>query len=126
MVGAFAQLLAKFLEEFQKPQPYGPSLAEVRMWCVHYCQCYYHEESDFDVTSMEDLFIKLAGLEHCNFLNLGLLSCLADASNNKCLKVSLNNYNDAFCHTRIEKQMTRIDSYRVIINKHHNKKYDVG
>ena len=54
MEGAFAQLLAKFLAEFQKPQPYGPSVIEVRMWCVNYCQSYYHEEGDFNVTSMEE------------------------------------------------------------------------
>ena len=127
MESAFAQLLAKFLKEFQKPQPYGQTVSEVRMWCVNYCQCYSHEESDFfSVTSMDELFVKLAGLEHCNFLNLGLLEWLANASNNTCLKESLNNYDDTFCDVRIEKLMTRIRRYKVVKDKFRKKKYDVA
>lgn len=125
MESAFSQLLAKFLEEFQKPRPYGPSLIEVRLWCVKYCQCYHHEESDFNVTSMEELFIKISQLEHCNFLNLGLLESLADTSKNKCLILSLKNYNDTFCYVKIENHMTRIHSYKVVKGEYRKKKYDV-
>ena len=126
MEGAFAQLLAKFLAEFLRPQPYGPSVIEVRMWCVNYCQSYYHEEGDFNVTSMEELFMKISQLEHCNFLNLGLLECLADASDNMCLKVSLNNYDETFCDAKIEEHMKRIHSYKVVKDKYRKKKYDIG
>ena len=123
---AFKQLLGKFLTEFQKPQPYGPNLKEVILWCIDYCKFNYHGECDFDVISMESLFQKLAKLECCNFLNLGLLKCLAEASQNACLQASLENYDATFCDAKIIEQMPEMVSYKVMKHESSQKKYKSG
>ena len=123
---AFKQLLGKFLTEFQKHQPYGPSLKEVILWCINYCKFNYHGECDFNVTSMESLFQKLANLECCNFLNLGLLKCLAEASQNACLQASLENYDATFCDAKIVEQMPEMVSYKVLKGASLQKKYKNG
>ena len=126
METAFGQLLSKFLTEFQKSQPHGPSLEEIILWCIKYCKSNYHEECDFNVTSMDVLFQKLAKLECCNFLNLGLLEHLADVSKNVCLQASLKNYNTTFYDAKIVEQMPETISYKVMKGSLHRKKYKIG
>ena len=123
---AFKQLLGKVLTEFQKPQPYGPSLKEIILWCIDYCKFNYHEECDFNVISMGSLIQKLAKLECCNFLNLGLLKCLAEASQNACLQTSLENYDATFHDAKIIEQMPEMVSYKVMKDISHQKKDKVG
>lgn len=123
---AFGQLLGKFLTEFQKPKPYGASLTEVTLWCINYCKFNYHEKCNFDVTSMEGLFQKVANLEYCNFLNLGLLKYLADVSENVCLQTSLDNYDATFCDVKIVEQMPEMVNYKVMKGKSHQRKYKDG
>ena len=104
---AFNRLLGKFLDVFQRPHPLGPSLAKVKLWCTKYCVQYHHEKSNFDyVTSMESLFLRIAELKYCNFLNLGLLEHLSRVSNVTCLKDSVKNYNDTFYHTKVKDQVS--------------------
>jgi len=120
---AFGQLLRKFLEEFQRPSPNVPSVSVVKMWCNSYCKTHYHEEYDFDVSSMDSLFSRLSNLIYCNFLNVGLLEYLANVSKNKCLKESVNNYNDTFNDVKV-KETIEITRFRVMKFEIHKQKYD--
>ena len=122
---AFGKLLRKFLEEFQRPSPYRPSVAAVKMWCNNYCKIYHHEEYDFDVSSMDDLFSRLANLTYCNFLNVGLLEYLANVSENECLQESVSNYNDTFNDVKV-KETIKITKFKFRVMKFdcHQQKYD--
>ena len=40
METAFAKLLKQFVREFNRPPPNGPSLGEVKVLCINYCQCW--------------------------------------------------------------------------------------
>ena len=120
---AFGQLMAKFLEDFQRPYPHGPSLAVVRMWCNSYCKIHHHEEYNFDVSSMDDLFSRLANLSYCNFLNVGLLEYLANVSKSDCLQESVGNYNDTFSSVKV-KETIKITNFKVMKSDFHKQKYD--
>lgn len=109
MERAFSKLMAMFLNEFKKPVP--PSVDDVKMWCITYCALYEVDEAGFrDVSSIQDIFYKIAELKYCNFLTLGLLEHLAELSNNKCLIISINNYNKTFCHTEVTDQASTLTS----------------
>ena len=115
MKDAFGQLLKKFVAEFNRPPPYGPNLSEVKILCINYCGLYHHESCDFttSVSSMEDLFSKLANPVYCNFLNLGLLEYLAENVDNDCLKASIRNYDDTFCNVKIKHELNSMVGYKV-------------
>ena len=115
MHNAYAQLLKKFMREFNRPPPYGPNLGEVKVLCINYCELYRHESCDFttSVSSMDDLFSKLANPVYCNFLNLGLLEYLAENVDNECLKSSIRNYNDTFCNVKIKNELDSMAEYKV-------------
>ena len=123
MVTAYNLLLAKFLEEFMRLLPHDQSFAMAKIWCVNYCNMYHHEEFDFDVKSMEDLFIRLASLTYCNFLNIGLLEHLAAVSKNECLQISVDNYNRTFNNVKVKEAMNRIN-VKVLEGTDHKRKYD--
>ena len=111
---AFTRLLGKFLDVFQRPHPLGPSLAKVKLWCTKYCVQFHHEKSNFEyVTSMESLFLRIAKLKYCNFLNLGLLEHLSRVSNDVCLKASVKNYNDTFYHAKVRDQISTASGFKV-------------
>ena len=93
------------------------------MWCNDYCKIYHHEEYDFDVSSMDNLFSRLSNLTYCNCLNVGLLERLADVSKNECLQESISNYNDTFNDVKV-KETIKITKYRVMNFKFHKQKYD--
>ena len=115
MLDAYAQLLMQFRREFNRPPPYGPNLSDVKVLCTHYCESCCHESCDFttSVSSMDDLFSKLANPVYCNFLNLGLLEYLAKNVHNKCLKSSIRNYNDTFCNVKIKNELDRMAKCKV-------------
>ena len=115
MKNAFAQLLRKFVREFSKPPPYGPNLGEVKALCINYCESHHHESCDFttSVSSMDDIFSKLANPVFCNFLNIGLLEYLAENVDNECLKTSIRNYDDTFCNVKIKYELGNIGEYKV-------------
>ena len=97
------KIIKQFVSEFSRPPPYGPSLGEVKVLCINYCESRHYEMCDFttSVSSVDDLFSKLANPFYCNFLNLGLLEYLAESVDNECLKTSIRNYNDtcSSCNT---------------------------
>ena len=114
MRDAYAQLLMKFMREFNRPPPYGPNLGEAKVLCINYCELYCHEPCDFtSVSSMDDLFSKLANPVYCNFINLGLLEYLAKNIGNECLKSSIRNYNDTFCNVEIKNELESIAECKV-------------
>ena len=115
MENAFAKLLKKFVREFSRLPPCGPSLCEVKGLCINYCESHHHEKCDFttSVSSMDDLCSKLASPLYCNFLNLGLLEYLAESVDNECLKTSIRNYNDTFCNVRIKHELDNMVEYKV-------------
>ena len=110
MESAFGRLIKKFFRELNRPPPYGESLADMKLQCVNYCKTHYHEECDFisSASSMNDLFLKIAELQHCNFLNLGLLKYLAETTDNECLKISIENYDNAFWNVKIKKELKSV------------------
>ena len=112
MEDAFAQLLVKFVTEFSRPPP---DLSQVKVLCINYCELYHHKSCDFttSVSSMDDLFSKLANPLFCNFLNLGLLKHLADNIDNECLKTSIRNYDDTFCNVKIKDELDSMGKYKV-------------
>ena len=107
MEDAYAQLFMKFVSEFSRPPPYGPSFIAVKGLFINYCELHHHEHCDSttSVFSMDDLLSKLANPVYCNFLNLGLLECLANGVDNKCLKTSIRNYDETFCNVQIENEL---------------------
>ena len=114
MVNAHAQLLKKFVREFNRPPPHGPNLCEVVVMCINYCELYRHESCDFaSVSSMNNLFVKLANPVFCNHLNIGLLEFLAENVDNECLKSSIRNYNDTFCNVEIKNELDSMADYKV-------------
>ena len=116
MEKAYGKLIRQFVKEFSLPPPYGPSLSEVKVLCINYCEFHHHEKTDFatSLTSMDDLFsCLLANTLYCNFLNLGLLEYLAESINNECLKVSIRNYNDTFCNVKIITELDNMAGCRV-------------
>ena len=129
MKNAFAQLLKKFVREFSRPPPYGPNFSEVKVLCINYCESHHHESCDFttSVSSMDDLFAKLASPVYCNFLNLGLLEYLAENVDNDCLKTSIRNYDDTFCNVKIKDELDSMVGYKVkaIRSGFHTKRYEV-
>ena len=114
MENAFERLLTKFMREFNRPPPYGPqNLGEVKMLCEIYCESHHHEKCDFTMaSSIDDLFSKLVS-HYCDFLNLELLEYLATSIDNKCLKTSVRNYNDTFCHVETENELCSTVEYTV-------------
>ena len=129
METAFAKLLKQFVREFSRPPPYGPSLGEVKVLCINYCESHHHETCDFttSVSSMDDLFSKLANPLYCNFLNLGLLEYLAESVDNECLKTSIRNYNDTFCNVEIKNELHNMVDYKVkaIRSRFRTRKYEM-
>ena len=129
MKNAFAQLLKKFVREFSKLPPHGPNLSEVKVLCINYCELYYHESCDFTlpISSMDDLFVKLASPVYCNFLNLGLLEYLAENVDNESLKTSIRNYDDTFCNVKIKDELDSMVGYKVkaVRSGFRTKRYEV-
>ena len=116
MERAYGKLISQFVKEFSQPPPCGPSLSQVKVLCINYCEFHHHEKTDFAslLTSMDDLFsYLLANPLYCNFLNLGLLEYLAECVDNECLKVSIRNYNDTFCNVKIITELDNMAGYRV-------------
>ena len=101
---AYYLLLQKFIEELQKPPPCGLTFNEFRGVCIHYTVSHHHE-TDFTepMSSFDDLISKLSDPKYCNFLNVGLLRCLA--AKNKCLKASIENYSNTFGHVKIKNEI---------------------
>ena len=106
MVTAFQHLSEKFVEEFQR---HKLNVNTVIRWCTRYCTMYHHEEFDFDVSTMEKLFLRLARLSYCNFLNIRLLQHLADVSKNDCLQASVVNYNNTFDNVKVKETIAGAD-----------------
>ena len=107
MESAFGRLYRKFIGELNKPPPLGQSLVEMKALCINYCDIHHHEKCDFlsSVSSMNDLFSKIAEPQYCNFLNLSLLKYLADCTDNECLKTSVKNYDKTFKNVQIKKEL---------------------
>ena len=105
MESAFGRLIKKFISELN-----GQSLAEMKALCINYCDTHHHEKCDFvsSVSSMNDLFSKIAEPQYCNFLNLGLLEYLAECTDNECLKTSVKNYDNTFKNVQIKKELKSI------------------
>ena len=120
MVTAFQLLCEKFLEEFQR---HRLNVDTVIMWCTRYCTMYHHEEFNFDVSTMEKLFVRLARLTYCNFLNIGLLQHLADVSKNDCLQASVENYNNTFDDVMVKETIAGAD-IKVLKHSSRKRKYD--
>ena len=130
MKNAFGQLFRKFISELNRPPPCGQSLTEMKALCINYCDIHHHEKCDLDssVSSMNDLFLKIAEPWYCNFLNLGLLKYLAACTENECLKTSVKNYNNTFKNVQIKKELESIGiGYKVkaIGSGFRVKKYEV-
>ena len=107
MLVAFERLLKKFRDEFQQPYPCGPTLFEVKLWCIVYCTRYELDETDFsEVSSMENVFFKIAKLNYCNILTLGLLEHLAERSKTECLIISIANYDRTFYNAQLKDQLS--------------------
>ena len=107
MESAFGRLIMKFISELNRPPPYGQNLTEMKALCINYCDTHHHEKFDFgsSVSSMNDLFSKIAEPQYCNFLNLSLLKHLAACTDNECLKTSLKNYDKIFKNVQIKKEL---------------------
>ena len=113
MESAFGRLFQKFIKEFNSPN--GPTLGEAKAWCINYCATHYHGKCDFttSVSSIDDLFSKIAELQYCNFLNLELLEFLAESADNECLKTSIKNYNSTFQNVQTKNELRSIVGYKV-------------
>ena len=107
MEEAFHLLLQKFIDELQRPPPYGVSFEGLRGSCINYCVSHHHADFIDSVSSMSDLIKKLSNPKYCNFLNLGLLRCVA--AKNECLITSILNYDNAFSHVKIKNEIKYMD-----------------
>ena len=108
MEKAFQVLLRKFIHELTRPPPYGLSFDALRGSCINYCESHHHGTDFTDsVSSMSDLISKLSSPKYCNFLNIGLLRCLA--TDNECLNTSISNYDNTFKHVKIKNEIKSMD-----------------
>ena len=108
MEKAFQVLLRKFIHELKRPPPYGLDFDELRGSCINYCESHHHGTDFTDsVSSMSDLISKLSSPKYCNFLNIGLLRCLA--TDNECLNTSISNYDNTFKHVKIKNEIKSMD-----------------
>ena len=108
MEKAFQVLLRKFIDELTRPPPYGLSFDALRGSCINYCESHHHGTDFTDsVSSMSDLISKLSNPKYCNFLNIGLLRCLA--TDNECLNTLISNYDNTFKHVKIKNEIRSMD-----------------
>ena len=104
MESAFGRLIRKFISELN-----GQNLDEMKALCINYCDTHHHEKCDISsVSSMNNLFSKIAEAQYCNFLNLGLLGYLAECTENECLKTSVKNYDNTFKNVQIKKELKSV------------------
>ena len=110
MESAFGRLIIKFISELNRPPPHGQNLVKMKVLCINYCDIHHHEECDSlsSVSSMNDLFLKIAEPKYCNFLNLKLLKYLAECTDNECLKTSVKNYDSTFENVQIREELQNI------------------
>ena len=97
---AFEVLTEKFLKEFRV----NAKISDVIQWCERFCQL-NELNTNFTVSSMDDLFQCIKKLPHHNFLNPRLLEFLGELSGNNILIQSVKNYEATFSSLNLRKLM---------------------
>ena len=100
MEEAFHLLLQNFIDELQRPPPYGVSFEGLRGSCINYCVSHHHADFTDSVSSMSDLIKKLSNPKYCNFLNLRRITKMCSA---------ILNYDNAFSHVKIKNEIKHMD-----------------